>query len=164
MPAPGGASTSVLAGTVLCGGCGEPLVHREAGAAAGVYACPSGCRPPVPAAELDRRVGRAVLERMWTADTLARMAAAQELLDRLGYGLHHRVPVSLKHALYQWEHEFDDETRRALVQDAVIVIVLFPAARLPAAGPDSLDSADSDGELFLGWRRVRAATTAVRKE
>jgi len=164
MPAPGGAS-SVLAGTVLCGGCGEPLVHREV--AAGVYACPSGCRPPVSAVELDRRVGEAVLERMWTADTLARMAAAQEMLDRLGYGLHHRVPVSLKHALHQWEHEFDNETRRALVRDAVIVIVLFPAAR-PCSpdSPDSLDSTDSahfDDDLFLGWRRVRAAT-AVRKE
>lgn len=142
---------AVLAGTVLCGGCGEWLVHREA--PAGVYACPCGCRPPVAAAELDRRVGRAVLERMWTADTLARMAAAQELLDRLGYGLHHRVPVSLKHALRQWEHEFDDGTRRALVRDAVIVIVLFPVAR-----------PDSDDDLFLGWRRVRAVADAERKE
>ncbi|MFG2130591.1 hypothetical protein ACGFNV_22620 [Streptomyces sp. NPDC048751] len=107
----------------------------------------------MPAAELEQRVGRAVLERMWTADRLARMAAAQELLDRLGYDLPHRVPVSLKHALHQWEYEFDDETRRALVRDALIAVVLFPVAR-----------PDSDDELSLCWRRVGAATAAGRKE
>jgi hypothetical protein len=88
------------------------------------------------------RVGRAVMERMWTPDRLARLAAAQELLDELGYDMRHRVPVSLKHALRQWEYEFDGETRGALVREAVLVIVV-----LPAAGPER------DGDLFYAWRR-----------
>src|SRR5205085_2813803 len=108
----------------------------------GVYACPSGCRPPVPADALELRVGRAVMERMWTPDRLARMAAAQQLLDELRYEMRYRVPVSLKHALRQWEHEFDRETRGGLVRETVRVIVLFPAAR-PEEGDD----------LFFAWRR-----------
>lgn len=146
---------AALAGTVLCGGCGEPLEHGPAPsvpAPSGVYGCPSGCRPPVPADALELRVGRAVMERMWTPRTLARMALAQELLDELRYDLRYRVPVSLKHALHQWEYEFDPDTRRALVREAMLAAVLFPAVR-PGA----------DDELFFAWRRAGAEGPGLRQ-
>ncbi|MEU9440345.1 zinc ribbon domain-containing protein [Streptomyces sp. NPDC048304] len=142
---------AVLEGMVWCAGCGEPLHHVPAPFPG--YRCPAGCRPPVPADDLEGQVARAVLARMWTPGTLARMAEAQRLLDGLGYRSRNRVPVSLEDAVHQWEHAYDRALRRALVQE-----VLAFALRLVVARPDSGE------DLCFAWRRPSGDPAARASE
>ncbi|GHB75742.1 hypothetical protein GCM10010347_52750 [Streptomyces cirratus] len=142
---PYGVQGAVLEGRVVCGACGEPCLYAPAGP--GAYLCGSGCQPAVPAAELEQRVGRAVMERLYSPGGLVRMAAAQELLHGLGVELAYPVPVSARHAVHQWSHDFDRDTRRSTVSDALLAVVVGPAPQ-----------GDSGGEvrLFFAWRRPRA--------
>ncbi|MEU7067446.1 hypothetical protein [Streptomyces sp. NPDC046161] len=142
--APYGARTAVLEGRVVCGVCGEPCLYAPAGP--GAYRCGSGCQPAAPAAELEQRVGRAVMERLYSPGGLARMAAAQELLHGLGIELSYPVPVSPRHAVHQWSHDFDQDTRRSTVSDALLAVVL---------GPPSQGGGGEDVRLFFAWRHPR---------
>ncbi|MFF4474411.1 hypothetical protein ACFYZ3_33255 [Streptomyces sp. NPDC001599] len=127
----------------VCGLCGEPCryAHTAPGEPAG-YCCPSGCQPAVPAAELETRVGRAVMERLCTPAGLARMAAAQELLRRLGHELPEPVPVSVAHAMRQWDLVLDEASRRSAVRESLLSVALSPSR----GRPDAV-------RLFFAWRR-----------
>ncbi|MFE3765505.1 hypothetical protein ACFXPI_27515 [Streptomyces sp. NPDC059104] len=145
-----GARAAVLEGRVVCGVCGEPCLYAPAAPAApAVYRCRAGCQPDAAAAGLERRVGRAVMERLYSPGGLVRMAAAQELLHVLGIELAHPVPVSPRHAVHQWSNDFDQDMRRSTVNDALLAVVLGPPP--PGGGGE-------EAGLFFAWRRPRADT------
>lgn len=126
----------------VCGVCGEPCRYEEATPdEPAAYRCPVDCQPAVTADDLERRVGRAVMGRLCTPAGLARMAAAETLLHRLGYELQQPVPLSVSHAMRQWADDFDHSARRSTVRDSLLAVVLRPP-----------HSRDGDAGLFFAWR------------
>ncbi|WP_162833164.1 hypothetical protein [Streptomyces sp. CB09001] len=127
----------------VCGLCGEPCryAHTAPGEPARYY-CRSDCQPAVPAAELEARVGRAVMERLCTPAGLARMAAAEQLLRRLGHELPEPVPRSAAHAVRQWDLVLDEASRRSAVRESLLSVALSPSRDRPEAV-----------RLFYAWRR-----------
>ncbi|WP_330293499.1 hypothetical protein [Streptomyces sp. NBC_00576] len=129
----------------VCGICGQPCRHEDATPdEPASYRCPSDCQPAITAADLEKRVGQAVIGRLYTPAGLARMAAAEQLLHQLGYELPQPVALSLPHAVRQWTRDFDQDTRKAVVRDWLLAVVLNPPR-----------SRHEDAELFFAWRRPR---------
>lgn len=112
----------LLLDLLSCGICGLLLTG---GGAPATYHCATGCLPPLSADALEARVAETVIPRVFGPDECRQLAAAQESLIANGFDMNLNVPVSGKHALYQWTRSMTDTQRRGILTSAVRSITVY---------------------------------------
>ncbi|WP_206506624.1 MmyB family transcriptional regulator [Streptomyces chrestomyceticus] len=126
------AGAPVLAGLLLCGHCHQTMTAPSETAA---YQCPAGC-VSLAAEQATDRVGTVLTARLFTEESVRRLAQAQEMILAAGIDMAHPLPVNARHALHQWRHRMTDTVRRgfATEQIASVTVTPGPARELTVCG------------------------------
>ncbi|UQA95658.1 MmyB family transcriptional regulator [Streptomyces halobius] len=125
---------ALLAGIARCGACNLNLTTNV-----DHYQCPDNC-VTIGMELLESRVAEAIIDRVFTAESLRKLALAQEILLAEGGEIHQPFPVSPRHARHQWDHDLPVEIRRAYVTHSVERVLV---------------TAETDGEpsTTISWKK-----------
>ncbi|MFI2241208.1 helix-turn-helix domain-containing protein [Streptomyces chrestomyceticus] len=129
------AGDPVLAGLLLCGHCHQTMTAPAETAA---YQCPDHCIS-LAAEQATDRVGQVLTARLFTEESVRKLALAQEMILAAGIDMAHPLPVNARHALHQWRHSMTDTVRRgfATEQIASVTVAPGPAPELTVLWRDS---------------------------
>ncbi|KUN02121.1 hypothetical protein AQI95_29030 [Streptomyces yokosukanensis] len=125
---------ALLAGIARCGACNLDLTANN-----DHYQCPDNC-VTIASEILESRVADAVVDRIFTPESLRKLALAQEVLVAEGIEIDQPLPVSPGHARHQWDHALPAATRRAFITYSV-------DHALVAAG------ADGEPSTTISWKQ-----------
>ncbi|MGP3951248.1 MmyB family transcriptional regulator [Streptomyces sp. 7N604] len=133
---------SVLADLARCGICHSALI----GGLLTDYRCVHGCLPDIPPPELELRIAREALPRIFTPEAIRQLAAAQEILTAGEAELALNVPVTAQHAVHQWQHSMTPARRRGMLMLALASVAVSPAGG-QRVGPRAV-------HLAYAWRNL----------
>ncbi|MEV5879372.1 helix-turn-helix domain-containing protein [Streptomyces sp. NPDC052101] len=113
---------SLLTGIARCGACNLDLTAND-----DHYQCPDNC-VTIASEILESRVADAIVDRIFTPESLRKLALAQEVLVAEGIEIDQPLPVSPRHARHQWDHALPAETRRAFITHSVDHVLVAAGA------------------------------------
>ncbi|RSO40616.1 hypothetical protein DMH15_14760 [Streptomyces sp. WAC 06725] len=116
----------MLVGLVLCGHCRQTMTVPSETAA---YQSPGDC-VSLAAAQATDRVGTVLTERLFTEESVRKLAFAQEMILAAGIDVAHPLPVNARHALHQWRHRLSDTVRRGFATEQIVSVTVAPGPAL----------------------------------